>query len=364
MTWVGAKLDSHKMFAAASNAVAPATPAAERAVTPPDWKHIIEPVEPFLQAVSRRLEEQISAFDPEIAPLAQYALSAQGKQLRPALVALSAGAVGGANDSHITAAVIVEMVHLATLVHDDIMDEARIRRQRPTLAAKWGNEISVLLGDCLFAHALKLAASFPTPEVCRAVSAATNTVCSGEILQTNRRRKFTMGRDEYFKILAMKTGELFALSCDLGAWLGGASPVERAALRAYGMALGTAYQVYDDCLDVFGSERAAGKSLGTDLAKGKLTLPVLVLLEKARPAERNRLENLLARWNEANLPELLGLLGQNEALAQSQAAVEAYLETAREQLSVVPPSPSRAALGVLADFLSQQTASLNWGTAA
>lgn len=364
LTWVGAKLDSHKMFAAASNAVAPATPAAERAATPPDWKHIIEPVEPFLQAVSRRLEEQISAFDPEIAPLAQYALTAQGKQLRPALVALSAGAVGGANDSHITAAVIVEMVHLATLVHDDIMDEARIRRQRPTLAAKWGNEISVLLGDCLFAHALKLAASFPTPEVCRAVSAATNTVCSGEILQTNRRRKFTMGRDEYFKILAMKTGELFALSCDLGAWLGGASPVERAALRAYGMALGTAYQVYDDCLDVFGSERAAGKSLGTDLAKGKLTLPVLVLLEKARPAERNRLENLLARWNEANLPELLGLLSQNEALAQSQAAVEAYLETAREQLSVLPASPSRAALGVLADFLSQQTASLNRGAAA
>jgi octaprenyl-diphosphate synthase len=130
------------------------------------------------------------------------------------------------------------------------------------------------------------------------------------------------------------------------------------------MALGTAYQVYDDCLDVFGSERAAGKSLGTDLAKGKLTLPVLVLLEKARPAERNRLENLLARWNEANLPELLGLLGQNEALAQSQAAVEAYLETAREQLSVVPASPSRAALGVLADFLSQQTASLNRGAAA
>jgi octaprenyl-diphosphate synthase len=115
---------------------------------------------------------------------------------------------------------------------------------------------------------------------------------------------------------------------------------------------------------VFGSERAAGKSLGTDLAKGKLTLPILVLLEKARPAERTRVENLLARWNEENLPELLQLLAQNGALAQSQAAVESYLDTAREQLLQLPNTPSRGALGLLADFLSRQTASLNRGAAA
>src|SRR6185295_19413139 len=206
------------------------------------------PVEPFLQAVADRLMAQIGAFERDIAVYAEYALTNQGKQLRPALVALSGGAAGKVNDSHILVAVIVEMVHLATLVHDDVMDEAQLRRGRPTLAANWGNELSVLLGDCLFAHALKLAAGFPTTEICRAVAAATNTVCSGEILQTQRRKSFELSRADYFKVIQMKTGELFALSCDLGAYLSGAGAAPRTALRHYGMAIGTAYQVYDDCL--------------------------------------------------------------------------------------------------------------------
>ena len=154
------------------------------------WKQIVEPVEPFLQAVSHQLIRQVNDFDPQIVPYAQYALNGGGKHLRPTIVALSAGALGEVTDAHVTAAVIIEMVHLATLVHDDVMDEAEIRRDQPTLAANWGNEIAVLFGDCLFAQALKLAASFPTPEVCRAVAMATNTVCSGEILQTQHRRKF------------------------------------------------------------------------------------------------------------------------------------------------------------------------------
>ena len=139
------------------------------------WKEIIRPVEPFLDAVATRLEEQIQAFEPAVASYAAYALRAQGKQLRPALLALSARAVGPIADAHVQAALIVEMVHLATLVHDDVMDDAGWRRGQPTLAANWGDEISVLVGDCLFAHALRLAASYPTPEVCRAVAAATNT---------------------------------------------------------------------------------------------------------------------------------------------------------------------------------------------
>src|SRR5688572_26215354 len=257
------------------------------------WKQISGPVEPFLQAVSRRLIQQIHEFEPEIASYAEYALTAQGKQLRPVLVALSAGATGKVNDSHVLAAVIIEMVHLATLVHDDVMDEAEIRRGRPTLAANWGNEISVLLGDCLFAHALKLAAGFPTTEVCRAVASSTNTVCAGEILQTQRRGNLRCTRAEYLKVLAMKTGELFALACDMGAYLNGASTRDRDALRNFGMALGTAYQIYDDCLDIFGSEGRAGKSLGTDLLKGKVTLPVLVLLERREPALDRTLESLV-----------------------------------------------------------------------
>ena len=203
------------------------------------WKGIVEPVKPFLAKVALQLAAQVDAFDPEIIPYTRYALTNQGKQLRPVLVALSGGATGEMNDDLVTVAVIIEMVHLATLVHDDVMDEAAVRRRRPTLAANWGNQISVLVGDCLFAHAVRLAASFPSPEVCRAVASATNTVCSGEILQSRQTPQLEASRREYFKVVEMKTAELFALSCDLGAWLGGACPAGRQALRDYGMISGS-----------------------------------------------------------------------------------------------------------------------------
>src|SRR5436190_21724457 len=191
------------------------------------WKDLLAGAEPFLLKVSERLRAQTSEFQADIESYAKYALTAQGKQLRPILVCLSGEAAGGLTDSHVTVGTIIEMVHLATLVHDDIIDLAALRRGRPTLAAKWGNKISVLLGDCLFAKSLKLAASFPTPEICRAVASATNTVCSGEILQTQKRKKFELSRAEYFKVLQMKTGGLFALSCDLRAYLSGADAPPR-----------------------------------------------------------------------------------------------------------------------------------------
>ncbi len=322
------------------------------------WRKIVEPVEPFLELVARRLRDQVETFEPEIAPYAQYALTNQGKQLRPALVALSAGTVGRPDDRLVTAAVIIEMVHLATLVHDDIMDEAAIRRRLPTLAANWGNQISVLLGDCLFAQALKLAAGFPTTEVCLAVSSATKTVCSGEILQTNRQGRFEISRAEYFKILRMKTAELFALSCDLGAWLGGANAQERKALRTFGMALGTAYQVYDDCLDIFGSEALAGKSLGTDLANGKLTLPVLVALERAGKADAGRLKGLISQWSGRHGGEILDLLDRCGALSESRTVIHDFLEAARQSLQELRETESRGALMGLTRFVAQQTDTL------
>ncbi len=325
---------------------------------PVGWKELVRPVQPFLNEVSASLAQQVEAFDPEIADYARYALTNQGKQIRPSLVALSGAAAGRLNDSLVTVAVIIEMVHLATLVHDDIMDEAEMRRRRPTLAAHWGNEISVLLGDCLFAHSLALAASFPTPEVCRAVATSTNTVCTGEILQTHQRRQFGLTRAQYFKAIQMKTGELFALSCDLGAHLAGASPSHRAALRAYGMALGTAYQIYDDCLDLFGSEEAVGKSLGTDLACGKLTLPVLLLLEQADPSDQSRLRLLIQDWNPKYFSEIFELLSRGHALTQSQTIIYQEIERAQEIIGRLPATEGSQALAALGQYLAQQTESL------
>jgi octaprenyl-diphosphate synthase len=323
-----------------------------------DWREIIEPIDPFLHAVNQRLADQIREFDPDIAAYAEYALTGQGKQLRPALVALSGGAIGETGDSHVLAAVIIEMIHLATLVHDDVIDEAQIRRGRPTLAANWGNEISVLLGDCLFAHALKLAASFPTTEICRCVAAATNTVCAGEILQTQREKNFELKRAEYFKVIQMKTGELFALSCDLGAFLSGAMPPQRQSLRQYGLEIGTAYQVYDDCLDVFGSELAAGKSLGTDLAKGKLTLPLIWLTERSAPRESRQLLAWLRDWKPELFPKLMEELLAHQALGECQRVVQQHLQAAREHLAGLPENPPKSAFFELTEFLSDQVARL------
>jgi octaprenyl-diphosphate synthase len=322
------------------------------------WKRIMEPVEPFLRAVTQQLMRQAHDFDPQIVPYAEHALNNGGKNLRPTLVALAAGCFGRPKEEHVKAAVIIEMIHLATLVHDDVMDEAEIRRRSPTVAAKWGNEIAVLFGDCLFAQALKLAASFPTTEVCRAVSIATNTVCSGEILQTQQRRNFQAARRDYFRVIEMKTGELFTLSCDLAAFLSDAPPAQRAALREFGAYVGTAYQVYDDCVDLFGTEADAGKSLGTDLAKGKLTWPVLLAWERAGAVNRAKLEQLIQNWEQKNFLAVNALLAKYETFEPSVREIQRFLDQARRALGVLPDSTGRMGLATLADFLAQQTGTL------
>jgi octaprenyl-diphosphate synthase len=349
------------MFVAESK---PASPPAN-CIPSPDpanpWKQIVEPVEPFLEAVSNGLARQVDTFDPALRQYAEYALTGNGKHLRPALVAISANALGQTTENHVTVAVIIEMVHLATLVHDDVMDEAEIRRGRLTLASNWGNDIAVLFGDCLFAQALRLAASFPTPEICRAVASATNTVCSGEILQNRNRSNFELTRGEYFRVMEMKTAELFALSCDLSALLAGATAAQRTAMRQFGMAFGTAYQIYDDCLDLFGTEAVAGKSLGTDLVKGKMTLPLLMLRDCASPADRVTLAALLAAWQPGSLPKVVGMLRQHGTLKPSQETIRQYLAAARQCIPVLPNAAGQKPLAQLADYLEQQAAALGSG---
>lgn len=333
--------------------------AGQRGKLPTAWRQFVEPVEPFLDAVSQCLLRQVKTFDPALADYAEYTLSGNGKRLRPALVALAAKALGNPNEDHVTVAAIIEMVHLATLVHDDVMDEAELRRGKLTVAANWGNEIAVLFGDCLFAHALTLAAGFPTPEVCRAVASATNTVCSGEILQTRHRRNFARSQKEYFRVLEMKTAELFGLSCGLAAFLANATPAQRAALRSFGMAFGTAYQIYDDCVDLFGSETEAGKSLGTDLAKGKLTYPVLLAWERAGREDRAKLETLVESWQPAAFDWIQQILRRHATLKPTVDLIERYLVQARQSLSLLPESEGHAGLLVATEYLTQQAALLS-----
>jgi octaprenyl-diphosphate synthase len=190
------------------------------------------------------------------------------------------------------------------------------------------------------------------------VATATDTVCAGEILQTQHRRKFQVSQRDYFRVIEMKTAELFTLSCDLAAFLSHAPAEQHAALRQFGSAFGSAYQVYDDCVDLFGLEAEAGKSLGTDLANGKLTWPVLLAWERAGAADRAELEELAQNWQPAALPRVNELLVKYETLGPTQEVIRHYLAQGRQALRVLPESSGRAGLSGLADYLAQQTSAL------
>lgn len=255
--------------------------------TPQDFPELFERVRPHMAALDRFMHREVEHFEPEIREMAAYCLDTTGKRLRPALVFVSGWQGDGVvADDLVRAAGVVEMVHLATLVHDDIMDRAEIRRSRRTASREFGPDAAVLLGDALFSQALHIASQFPTTEVCRLVSESTRKVCSGEIMQTLRRRDINITLAEYRRMIDLKTAELFRVSCFLGARLSGHDPAFAAAADRFGQHLGIAYQIYDDLVDFVGEEQRIGKTLGTDLATGKLTLPLMLLLEHVSGDER------------------------------------------------------------------------------
>jgi octaprenyl-diphosphate synthase len=316
---------------------------------------LLNPITPHLAQVEVSLAEQVRGFDLGITDYVDYVLGVAGKRLRPALALLAGGATGRVGDEHIKLGVIVELIHVATLVHDDVLDEADIRHGLETSNLRWGNEISVLLGDCIFAHALSLAASYPSTIVCRRVSESANTVCAGEILQTQRRFDIDLSVDKYLEIIDMKTGALFAVSCELGAELNGAPAGVVKSLSEFGSNLGIAYQIYDDCVDIFGQERQAGKSLGTDMKKGKLTLPWLLLLQHTNADSRQEIGELIFRGEPSERARLLSLVSGNGVLPESLATVQKYITRAQANLADLPADSYTRTLGGLLNFISGKT---------
>jgi len=320
---------------------------------------------PHMAALDTFLQGQLSAFEPEIRDMVDYCVDTSGKRIRPALVFLS-----GWNDSGevapelVRAAAVVELVHLATLVHDDIMDSADVRRSRKTALREFGPTAAVLLGDALFAHALHLATHFPSTEVCAAVSESTRRVCAGEIVQSLRRRSVDVTPADYQRIIDLKTAELFRVSCFLGARLAGSEPGYVDAVDRFGRHLGIAYQIYDDLADFFGREDKIGKTLGTDLASGKLTLPLFALLDRLPPFERSALADEISGARparpELRLKQMLDL-GVFEAV---EVAVQDEVAAARAALAEWPGRPPTHHLLALSDVLMRQVASLRPGRAA
>ncbi len=308
-------------------------------------------INPHLYTVEERIRAQARAFDPAIEGYISYACNTKGKRIRPALVLLAGGATGTISSAHVDLAVVMELIHLASLVHDDIIDGADLRRNQPTANIKWGNSLSVLLGDVLFAHALKLATSLHDNDLSRRIAEAASDVCSGEILQTQRRFDLKLTLNDYYHIIELKTASLFAASAELGAYLCKSEPTTISALRQFGHKIGTAYQVYDDCLDIAGDERETGKSLGTDFKKGKLTLPILVALHRANSEVRNQLHDLLLNSDEAAMLEIAELTRQEGGLEEAANASVRMINEALECLDVLPESRHRAALENVAHYL-------------
>jgi octaprenyl-diphosphate synthase len=288
----------------------------------------------------------------------EYALDSQGKRIRPALALLAGLSTGGVRNGQFNLAVVVEMIHLATLVHDDIMDGASKRRGQATAFARWGAELSVLLGDCLFSHALLLCTRFPTTEVSRKIAEAANEVCSGEILQTQRRFDLQMGVAEYTKIISMKTGALFRVSTELAGVLNEAPMDQIEALRRYGDHLGVAYQIYDDCLDLVGTEGGTGKTLGTDLQRGKLTLPLLHVLAKVSDSTRTEVSQTILHGTPAARAELVNLIRQEGGVEHAVREINRYVERAVTGLEVLPDTEYRQTLQAVPQSLSRHVNTL------
>lgn len=315
------------------------------------FKAALELINPHLYSVEERIREQSREFDPAVEGYIAYACGSSGKRLRPAMALLAGGATGKIISGHVDLAVIIELIHLATLVHDDIMDGAELRRDQPTANAKWGNALSVLLGDCLFAHALRLATTFSNTEVCRRIADAAAEVCSGEIIQTQRRFDLKLTIADYQKMIEMKTAALFSVACELGAFISEANPEVISSFKRFGRKFGTAYQIYDDCLDLVGNEEQAGKTLGTDFQKGKFTLPVLIALHSRDNALRSEVSALLLRPEESDFSDLASLLINGGGLSAALETGQRLLDEALESIASVPVNRYGAGLQAIAAYV-------------
>src|SRR5262245_307960 len=237
-----------------------------------------------LREVEQIFQDEIGSRHPFVREVLAHMAGYRGKRLRPVLLLLSALAAGGIEQPHLVLAAVVEMIHTATLVHDDVLDEATTRRHVATINSRWSNETSVLLGDYLFTHAFHLTSSLGDAAACRTIGRATNIVCAGEMAQVSDRGNLSLSEEQYLEIIEAKTAELCAVACQLGGHYAGASQGACESLDGFGRSLGIAFQIADDLLDVIGNESKTGKSLGTDLQKQKLTLPLIYLLAQAPAA--------------------------------------------------------------------------------
>ncbi len=320
-------------------------------------RNLYEPIQAELDRVEKVLRDELSSDNPFVGSLLQHSSRFAGKRVRPAMLLYSAHICGGVTETHVALGAVVEMLHSATLVHDDVLDEADLRRQVKTLNSVWGNEASVLFGDYLFAKAFTLCARLNSHDANVILARATQEMCVGELSQISTKFDFSIDEARYEEIIRLKTAELFSAACRLGSVGWEADRATVAALGRYGTHFGIAFQIVDDCLDLTGDEREVGKSLGTDLEKGKLTLPVIRLLAAAGADERRELERTLAATDGSvdKRRRIVELLRERDIMTDCQRRAQLHLDLAQRSLAEIK-DPNVEPLASLAEFALKRRA--------
>jgi len=309
------------------------------------------PIADELAASQRILADELICDQALISDLCRHVGQFHGKLLRPAVLLLAGKACGPLTPAHPVLAAVVELVHLATLLHDDVLDEADIRRRAATVNRLWGNGRAVLMGDFLYSHAFSLCSSIGSQEASRLVAATAVTICEGEMMQVGSRASAALTEAEYLDIVSRKTAALVETCCHLGARYAGAADDTVRRLRTFGHSVGVAFQIIDDLLDLTGDEAEAGKSLGRDVDEGELTLPLIHALHHAAPPQRSRLLALLSDHEPQRVRQIVGVLREAGSLAYAEAVACERIETARRALAALPPSPARDSLDTMAAFV-------------
>lgn len=282
--------------------------------------------------------------------IANYIVSSGGKRLRPMLLGLCAHACGYQGDKHIPLSAIIEFIHTATLLHDDVVDESELRRGQQSVHAVWGNAASVLVGDFLYSRSFQMMVGLDSMRIMEILADTTNTIAEGEVQQLLNMGDPEVDRARYMQVIENKTAKLFEAACALAAIISGQSSEIEKALAFYGTSLGSAFQIADDVLDYTGSAASMGKNAGDDLAEGKPTLPMIIARERGNAAEKALLDDAIKNANVDDLPAVLSIIHKTDALAAAMECAEICASQARQALQHLPDSKWRRALEYLADY--------------
>jgi octaprenyl-diphosphate synthase len=313
-------------------------------------EHIRRFIAQDMGVVDEVIRQKLHSHVALIRQVSEYIINSGGKRLRPALVVLSAGSFGYTGQHHFTLAAVVEFIHTATLLHDDVVDESEMRRNKETANALFGNAASVLVGDFLYSRAFQMMVEVDNMRVMQVLADATNTIAEGEVLQLLNCRDPDVNEENYLRVIRFKTAKLFEAASRLGAILGNASPEHEKAMAIYGMHLGTAFQLIDDVLDYSGDHQDTGKNLGDDLAEGKPTLPLIHAIRTGNAEQADLIREAIKNGGFDDLKPVLEIIHTTGALDYTKKCALGEIEIALSAIACLPDSEYKRCLTQLADF--------------